>query len=62
MPRLRAVTSPVAIFIDGVDEYFNKHVEGPTSHPSVTGELYPESPGTRTNRLPKREIGILLTE
>src|SRR6516225_9140352 len=41
VPRLRAVTSPIAIFIDGVDEYFNKHVEGPTSHPSVTGELSP---------------------
>jgi class 3 adenylate cyclase len=41
VPRLRAVTSPMAIFIDGVDEYFNKHVEGPTSHPSVTGELSP---------------------
>jgi hypothetical protein len=25
-------------------------------------KLYPESAGTRTNRLPKREIGILLTE
>ena len=31
----------MAIFIDGVDEYFNKHVEGLTSHPSVTGELSP---------------------
>jgi class 3 adenylate cyclase len=41
VPRLRAVTSPVAIFIDGVDEYFNKHVEGRASHPSVTGELSP---------------------
>jgi class 3 adenylate cyclase len=41
VPRLRAVTSPVAIFVDGVDEYFNKHVEGPTNHPSVTGELSP---------------------
>ena len=41
VPRMRAVTSPVAIFIDGVDEYFNKHVEGLTSHPSVTGELSP---------------------
>jgi class 3 adenylate cyclase len=41
VPRIRAATSPVAIFIDGVDEYFNKHVEGPTSHPSVTGELSP---------------------
>jgi len=41
VPRLRAVTSPVALFIDGVDEYFNKHVEGFPSHPSVTGELSP---------------------
>jgi class 3 adenylate cyclase len=41
VPRLRAVKSPVAIFIDGVDEYFNKHVEGVKSHPSVTGELSP---------------------
>src|SRR5213078_1705852 len=41
VPRLRAVSSPVALFIDGVDEYFNKHVEGLTSHPSVTGELSP---------------------
>ena len=24
--------------------------------------LYPDSAGTRTNRLPNREIGILLTE
>jgi FMN phosphatase YigB (HAD superfamily) len=28
----------------------------------LDGVIYPESPGTRTNRLPKREIGILLTE
>ena len=41
VPRLRAITAPMAVFIDGVDEYFNKHVEGPTSHPSVTGELSP---------------------
>ncbi|MBS0639715.1 MAG: hypothetical protein JSS43_07580 [Proteobacteria bacterium] len=41
VPRLRALKEPVAIFIDGVDEYFNKHVEGLTSHPSVTGELSP---------------------
>ena len=41
VPRLRAVASPVALFIDGVDEYFNKHVEGLASHPSVTGELSP---------------------
>ena len=42
VPRLRAVTAPVAIFIDGVDEYFNKHVESrQPQHPSVTGELSP---------------------
>src|SRR5262249_41162333 len=41
VPRLRAVTSSMALFIDGVDEYFNKHVEGFPSHPSVTGELSP---------------------
>ena len=32
VPRLRAVNSPVAIFIDGVDEYFNKHIE---SRPAI---------------------------
>ena len=43
VPRIRAVTSPVAVFfIDGVDEYLNKHVEGLTSHPSITGELSPK--------------------
>jgi class 3 adenylate cyclase len=41
VPRLRAITSPVAIFIDGIDEYFNKHVEGLKTSPSVTGELSP---------------------
>ncbi len=41
VPRLRAVKSPLAIFIDGVDEYFTKHVEGLPSTPSVTGELSP---------------------
>jgi class 3 adenylate cyclase len=41
VPRLRAVGSPVALFIDGVDEYFNKHVEETARHPSVTGELSP---------------------
>ncbi len=39
LPRLRAVNSPVAIFIDGVDEYFNKHIESRASLPSVTGPL-----------------------
>jgi class 3 adenylate cyclase len=41
VPRLRAITSPVSIFIDGIDEYFNKHIEGRTASPSVTGELSP---------------------
>src|SRR5215468_8970795 len=41
LPRLRAVSSPIAIFIDGVDEYFNKHIERRTSLPSVTGPLSP---------------------
>src|SRR5262249_34579131 len=41
VPRLRAIKTPLAIFIDGVDEYFNKHVETPPDSPSVTGELAP---------------------
>ncbi len=41
VPRLRALQSPVTIFIDGIDEYFNKHVEDLPINPSVTGELSP---------------------
>jgi class 3 adenylate cyclase len=41
VPRLRAVAKPVAMFIDGIDEYFNKHVEASAGHGSVTGELSP---------------------
>jgi hypothetical protein len=41
VPLPRSVTTPVAIFIDGIDEYFNKHIEGGTASPSVTGELSP---------------------
>jgi class 3 adenylate cyclase len=41
VPRLRALKSPITIFIDGIDEYFNKHVEEHPTHPSVTGELSP---------------------
>jgi class 3 adenylate cyclase len=41
VPRLRAIQSPLAIFIDGVDEYFNKHIEALDISPSVTGELSP---------------------
>jgi class 3 adenylate cyclase len=42
VPRLRGVTTPVAIFIDGVDEYFNKHIETVRGRSSVAGELSPE--------------------
>jgi hypothetical protein len=41
VPRLRAIESPIAIFIDGIDEYFNKHVEGLGVSPSIAGELSP---------------------
>ena len=41
VPRLRALKSPLTIFIDGIDEYFNKHVEDLTVNASVTGELSP---------------------
>ena len=41
VPRLRALNAPLAIFIDGIDEYFNKHVEDMPASPSVTGELSP---------------------
>jgi hypothetical protein len=39
VPRLRMLKTPLTIFIDGIDEYFNKHVEELPSNPSVTGEL-----------------------
>jgi class 3 adenylate cyclase len=41
VPRLRSIQTPVAIFIDGVDEYFNKHIEGARTRASVTGQLSP---------------------
>jgi hypothetical protein len=41
VPRLRSLQSPLTIFIDGIDEYFNKHVEDLAISPSVTGELSP---------------------
>src|SRR5262249_42954584 len=42
IPRLRSISTPVAIFIDSIDEYFNKHVT--TREPkraSHAGELSP---------------------
>ena len=41
VPRLRGLKQPITIFIDGIDEYFNKHVEELPTAPSVTGELAP---------------------
>jgi hypothetical protein len=41
VPRLRGPKSSIAIFIDGIDEYFNKHVEDQPANASVTGELSP---------------------
>lgn len=41
VPRLRALKAPLTIFIDGVDEYFNKHVEERPAQASVEGELSP---------------------
>lgn len=40
VPRLRALNTPVALFIDNVDEYFNKHVRA-AGRASDTGEVSP---------------------
>jgi class 3 adenylate cyclase len=42
VPRLRGVNTPVAIFLDGVDEYFHKHIEAVRNRASVAGELSPD--------------------
>src|SRR4029079_2377521 len=39
VPRLRALNSSLAIFIDGIDEYFNKHVEEVPASPSGPAQL-----------------------
>jgi hypothetical protein len=42
IPRIRSISSPVAIFIDSIDEYFNKHVTTQlTTRSSQAGELSP---------------------
>jgi hypothetical protein len=42
IPRLRGVSTPVAIFIDSIDEYFNKHITTQTTaRASDAGELSP---------------------
>ena len=42
VPLLRALNRPVAVFIDSVDEYFNKHIHTPVWRTSYSGELSPE--------------------
>ncbi|MFN8600764.1 MAG: hypothetical protein U0842_09825 [Candidatus Binatia bacterium] len=41
VPRLRAIKVPIAIFVDSVDEYFNKHVETRGRRSSAAGEIDP---------------------
>jgi hypothetical protein len=60
---------------DGVSECWSAHASGWTREPRrgsgatrwrlwpfMAQTIYPDSAGTRTNHLPKREIGILLSE
>ena len=42
VPRLRSLKTPLTLFIDGIDEYFGKHVEDQGANASVTGELAPD--------------------
>jgi class 3 adenylate cyclase len=41
VPRLRALKTPVAVFIDSIDEYFNKHIHTPVWRARDSGELSP---------------------
>jgi class 3 adenylate cyclase len=41
VPRLRAINRSVAVFIDSVDEYFNKHIKPGSGRAADTGELSP---------------------
>ena len=41
VPRLRTISRPVAIFIDSIDEYFNKHIMSLESRSSDAGETSP---------------------
>jgi hypothetical protein len=41
VPRLRAINRPIAIFIDSIDEYFEKHIHSPTWRAADTGEISP---------------------
>lgn len=41
VPRLRGINTPLAIFVDSIDEYFNKHIVATTMRASDAGELSP---------------------
>jgi class 3 adenylate cyclase len=41
VPRLRNLSAPVAIFVDNIDEYFNKHIVAAPARASDAGELSP---------------------
>lgn len=41
VPRLRGINTPVATFIDSIDEYFNKHIVRASQRASDAGELSP---------------------
>jgi len=42
VPRLRGINTPLAFFVDSIDEYFNKHIVTSTMRASDAGELSPE--------------------
>lgn len=42
VPLLRVLKQPVAVFIDSVDEYFNKHIHTPVWRASFSGEISPD--------------------
>ena len=42
VPRLRTIDTPVAIFIDSVDEYFNKHIKNRSSRDQRHGRAVAE--------------------
>jgi hypothetical protein len=48
--------------ISRIDRYATIESPCQEAFKASSSTVYPDSAGTRTNRLPKREIGILLTE
>ncbi len=41
IPLLRTLNTPVSVFVDSVDEYFNKHIHTPVWRASHSGEISP---------------------